>query len=108
MDRKIIKIVKQYSELVKDVTDVDMIVLYGSAARGEMKENSDIDVAVIVNDLNEDYLELSSKLFELVRKIDIRIEPNLLIRKYNKSGFIDTVLREGKIIYAASIIVAEA
>ena len=101
MDRKIIKIVKQYSELVKDVTDVDMIVLYGSAVRGEMKENSDIDVAVIVNDLSEDYLELSSKLFELVRKIDIRIEPNLLIRKYNKSGFIDTVLREGKIIYAA-------
>ena len=101
MDRKIIKIVKQYSELVKDVTDVDMIVLYGSAVRGEMKENSDIDVAVIVNDLSEDYLELSSKLFELVRKIDIRIEPNLLIRKHNKSGFIDTVLREGKIIYAA-------
>ncbi len=101
MDRKIIKIVKQYAELVKDVTDVDMIVLYGSAAKGKMKEYSDIDVAIIVDDLTEDYLELSTKLVRLIHKVDIRIEPNLLIRKYNKSGFIDTILKEGKIIYAA-------
>lgn len=101
MDRKIIKIVKKYSELVKDVTDVKMVVLYGSAARGEEKENSDIDVAVIIDDLPEDYLELSAKLFEIVRKVDIRIEPTLLSRKHNKSGFVDTVLNTGKIIYAA-------
>ncbi len=101
MDRKIIKIVKRYAELAKDVTDVDMIVLYGSAAKGKMKEYSDIDVAIIVDDLTEDYLELSTKLVRLIHKVDIRIEPNLLIRKYNKSGFIDTVLKEGKVIYAA-------
>lgn len=102
MDRKIIKIVKQYSDLVsKDIAGVEMVVLYGSAVRGEMKEYSDIDVAVIIGELKEDYLDLSSRLFELVRKVDIRIEPNLLIRKYNKSGFIETVLREGKVIYAA-------
>lgn len=101
MDRKIVKIVKKYSELVKDVTDVKMVVLYGSAARGEEIENSDIDVAVIIDDLPEDYLELSAKLFEIVRNVDIRIEPILLSRKHNKSGFIDTVLNSGKIIYAA-------
>ena len=101
MDKKIIKIVKRYAELVKDVTDVKMIILYGSAARGEMKEYSDIDVAIIIDDLTEDYLELSTKLVRLIHQVDIRIEPNLLIRKYNKSGFIDTVLKEGKVIYAA-------
>jgi len=101
MDRKIVKIVKKYSELVKkEITDVKMIVLYGSAARGEMHEYSDIDVAVIINDLPKDYLELSSKLVGLVREVDIRIEPNLLIQKYNQSGFIDTVLKEGKVIYS--------
>jgi predicted nucleotidyltransferase len=102
VDRNIIKIVKRYSELVKkEIDDVEMIVLYGSAVRGEMKEYSDIDVAVIVDDLKEDYLLLSTKLVRLIHKVDIRIEPNLLIRKYNKSGFIETVLREGKVIYAA-------
>lgn len=101
MDRKIIKIVKRYAELVKDVTDVDMIVIYGSAAKGKMKEYSDIDVAIILDDLTEDYLELSIKLVRLIHKVDIRIEPNLLIRKYNKSGFIDNILKEGKVIYAA-------
>lgn len=101
MGRKIIKIVKRYSELAKEVTNVKMVVLYGSAARDEMNENSDIDVAVIVDDLTEDYLELSTKLVRLIHKVDIRIEPNLLIRKHNESGFIDTVLREGKVIYAA-------
>jgi predicted nucleotidyltransferase len=101
MDKNIIKIVKQYTELVKDITDVKTVVLYGSAARGEMQEYSDIDVAIIVDDLKGDYLELSGKLFELVRKVDIRIEPNILVQKFNKSGFIETVLREGKIIFAA-------
>ncbi|MCL5028336.1 MAG: nucleotidyltransferase domain-containing protein [Bacteroidetes bacterium] len=101
MDKKIIEIARKYAELVKDITDVKTVVLYGSAARGEMKEYSDIDVAVIVDDLKGDYLELSAKLFELVRKVDIRIEPNLLIRKFNKSGFIETVLKEGEVIYAA-------
>jgi len=101
MDQNIINIVKEYTDLVRDTLDVNMVVLYGSAVRGENKEYSDIDIAVIVDDLNGDYLELSTKLVELVYKVDIRIEPTLLVRKYNKSGFIDTVLREGKVIYAA-------
>lgn len=99
MDKKTIRIIKQYTDLVKEIIDVKIIVLYGSAARDEMKEYSDIDVAIIVDDIKENYLELSAKLFELVRKVDVRIEPNLLIRKFNKSGFIENVLREGKIIY---------
>ena len=103
MDKKIIKIVKKYSERVKDILDVKMIVLYGSAARGTMHEFSDIDVAVIVDDYKGDYLELSSKLVGLVRDIDVRIEPTLLMRKHDKSGFIDMVLREGKVIYAVEM-----
>lgn len=99
MDKKTIRIIKQYTDLVKEIIDVKIIVLYGSAVRDEMKEYSDIDVAIIVDDIKENYLELSAKLFELVRKVDVRIEPNLLIRKFNKSGFIENVLREGKIIY---------
>ncbi len=99
MDKKTIRTIKQYTDLVKEIIDVKIIVLYGSAARDEMKEYSDIDIAIIVDDIKENYLELSAKLFELVRKVDVRIEPNLLIRKFNKSGFIENVLREGKIIY---------
>ncbi len=51
MDKNINKIVKQYAELVKDIADIKTIVLYGSAARREMNESSDIDVAIIVDEL---------------------------------------------------------
>ncbi len=101
MDKKIIDKVKRYAKLVKEITDVKLVVLYGSFAKGEENENSDIDVAIITDSLKEDFIELSAKLVDLVYKVDVRIEPTLLIRQHNKSGFIDSVIKTGKIIYSA-------
>lgn len=101
MDSQIIRNVEHYTELIKNIVDIKMVVLYGSASRGENSEFSDIDVAVIVEDLDEDYLTLSSKLVEMVYTVDPRIEPTLLSKKYNKSGFIDSVIKSGLVVYAA-------
>jgi len=99
VDKEIIKIAKRYAEKVKDTMSVRMVVLYGSHVSGTPHKDSDIDIAVIVDEFQGDYLTASANLFNLVRGIDAHIEPVLLSRKHDKSGFLASVVRNGKIIY---------
>jgi len=101
MDKKVIKIAKLYARKVKSLMPVSMVVLYGSHAKGTAGKNSDIDIAVIVDKFDGDYLKISAELFNLVRFVNKRIEPVLLCREYDKSGFLENVLKNGKIIYKA-------
>lgn len=81
---------------------VKMVVLYGSHVSGTPHKDSDIDITVIVDEFEGDYLKASANLFDLVRDINIRIEPVLLSRKHNRSGFVAHVLRNGMVIYKAA------
>jgi uncharacterized protein len=102
MDKKIIEIAQRYAEKVRDAMPVKMVVLYGSHFSGKPHRDSDIDIAVIVDEFRGDYLKASANLFNLVRGINTRIEPVLLSRKNDKSGFVARVLRQGKIVYKDS------
>jgi predicted nucleotidyltransferase len=79
-----------------------MVVLYGSHAKGTANEFSDIDIAVVVDEVTGDYLKISADLFNLVRDVSNRIEPVLLSRANDRSGFLESVLKQGKIIFKAS------
>ena len=96
MDQSVIEKVKRYADLVKRTLDVKKIVLYGSYANETEHAGSDIDVAVIVDGIDGDWLEVSARLFELVGDIDVRIEPVLLNLKSDKSGFIESIMKYGK------------
>ena len=48
------KLVK-YKLLVSQYFDIDNLILFGSYAKGNQGDDSDIDVAVIVNSLETDY-----------------------------------------------------
>jgi predicted nucleotidyltransferase len=99
VDKKIVEIAKRYAEKVKDTMPVRMIVLYGSHVSGTPHKDSDIDIAVIVDEFRGDYLKASAGLFGLARDVNLRIEPVLLCRKHDKSGFLENVVRKGKIVY---------
>ena len=102
MDKEtVIERVKQYSDLVRQSFRVKKIILYGSYAKGSAKKDSDIDVAVVLSSIDEDFLMSESKLFRLRRNIDTRIEPILLEEKNDKSGFLEEILKTGQIIYSA-------
>ena len=100
--RAIIKIAKEYAKLViKNIKPVE-IILYGSYAKGTAREDSDIDIAVIVTKLVDDFLDSATTLYRLREKIDDRIEPILLEEASEKSGFLEDVRKTGYRIYPSA------
>lgn len=99
MDSSVINSINRYTELVKEILPVSMVILYGSYAKGTEKEWSDIDIAVVTDKFEGDIIEAEYNLFKLRRQIDDRIEPVLFRGTDDKSGFLESILTYGKIIY---------
>ncbi len=97
-NREIINKLVNYKLLVSKYFDVDQVVLYGSYAKGNEREDSDIDVAVIVNSINQDFFSYAPLLWKLRREIDDRIEPVLIEKNKDESGFLKEVMRTGLVI----------
>jgi len=95
--------VEQYASVVTDVFSPKEIILYGSHAKGNAREDSDIDVAVIFERFTGDYLGAIQKLQLLCYDIDTRIEPILLEESDDPSGLIMEVKRTGRIIYQSRL-----
>lgn len=93
--------VKRYTEAVTKLLSPAAVVLYGSHAKGNAREDSDIDVAVIFDGFQGDWLETSSSLWRLRRGISYDIEPILLDSQNDKSGFVANVYKTGRVIYQA-------
>jgi uncharacterized protein len=96
---EVIKIAKHYAMLVKDYINAEEILLYGSYAMGNQTENSDIDIAVIVKNIPDDYLETLKLLNRLTRSIDHRIEPVILDKDDDISGFLSSVKLYGYTLF---------
>ena len=90
-----LKNAKSYAELVCKELSPCRVILFGSLINGNFNENSDIDIAVIIESLDEKYWELYKILNRLTRNIDNRIEPVLLQTKDDQTGFLSTVLKTG-------------
>lgn len=48
VEPKIIDTVKKFKDKIANEYGIKRVILFGSAARGEMRENSDIDIIVVV------------------------------------------------------------
>jgi len=77
-----------------------VILLYGSYAKNTADADSDIDVAVVFDGFQGDWLETSARLWKLRRNISDDIEPILLDRTQDKSGFIKEIFRTGEVLYS--------
>lgn len=73
--REAIIIANQYAEAVTKKYNYLKIILFGSYAKGNFHEESDIDIAVVFKDYNN-LIEMQLELMRLRRKIDSRIEPH--------------------------------
>ena len=95
-----IESVKRFSASIRDSYKPLLVVMYGSYAWGTQSPSSDIDVAVIVDHVEGDFLDQEAGLYRARREIDDRIEPILLEAGNDPSGFVSTVMSTGEIIYS--------
>ena len=93
--REAINTVKAYRKLLKDHFQFDNIYLFGSYAKDTYKEDSDIDVAIIVDSVEGDYFSVNPLLWKLRRQIDDRIEPILIEKDFDDAGFLDEIQKYG-------------
>jgi len=100
VEKSVIERVTAFAEAVREHFEVQKIILFGSQAKGTASQDSDIDVAVVFKNIEEDYLELAARLFQLRRKIDSRIEPAIFEESHDPSGFLEEINRTGRVIYS--------
>ncbi|MGC9352317.1 MAG: nucleotidyltransferase family protein [Mariniphaga sp.] len=85
----------QYKMLLSNYFELDKLILFGSFAKDTNSEDSDIDVAVIVKKLNEDYFADTPLFWKLRRQIDERIEPVIFEKGKDESGFLSEIMETG-------------
>ncbi len=93
--REAIKKVRQYKLLLGNHFDLESVYLFGSFARGTNRVDSDIDVAVVVKKISGDYFAVNPLLWKLRRQVDDRIEPILIDKNNDQSGFLDEIKKHG-------------
>jgi len=93
--REAINKVKAYSHLLKDYFQIENIYLFGSYARDTYKDDSDIDVAIVVDHIEGDYFSINPLLWKLRRQIDDRIEPILIERDFDVADFLGEIQKYG-------------
>jgi predicted nucleotidyltransferase len=100
---------EKIDEIVRRIVEVarpDKIIMFGSAARGQMGYNSDVDLLVIKSgsfhrgQLTE---EIYMNMFGVGQAVDIIVVTPEDVERYRDSFalVIYPALREGKVIYAA-------
>ena len=95
----IINKLKLYKKLVVEhfPVPIEQFWLFGSYAKNNAHENSDIDIAIVVNYLDKDYSVLNTEpiLWRLKRQIDLRIEPHVISRDTDYAGILDEIQHTG-------------
>jgi predicted nucleotidyltransferase len=75
VNQRIIETVKQYIMIIPKDFGVKRAYLFGSFAKGKEKDDSDIDIALVLENM-PDFFYAQKLLMKLRRKIDLRIEPH--------------------------------
>lgn len=109
--REGLKIPKKYQEPVGEFVRVvlekygekiENIILFGSVARGEAKEDSDIDILVVGNVSLEELVDVSFPILleygELISTKNMKKEHFEYLAKEGYS-FVRNILREGVVLY---------
>ena len=97
----VINTVERYADVVVKKFSPSAVVLFGSYVNGTPHEDSDIDVGVVFDGFNGNWLETSTQLWGLTEDISFDIEPILLDTAQDESGFVKHVFKTGKVIYKA-------
>jgi predicted nucleotidyltransferase len=93
------ELISAFIEKVKDIVEIDAIVLYGSLARGDYDRRSDIDILLVVDCERPDDLlpQITHIITEL--KPHREIVPTMTNLKDRDESFLRNVFKEGKVLF---------
>lgn len=86
-----IELAQRYKTAVAERLPLKALYLYGSFSKGTYTADSDIDIAVVVERLDDDYFVDTPLLWKLRRKISNLIEPVLLTEDRNNPLYSDII-----------------
>ncbi len=95
VEPEIISMLERYKKLLARHIIVEELILYGSYAKGNARKDSDVDVAVVVDKISGDFFSTRPLLWKLRREIDDRIEPVLVEKSHDESGFLAEIIKNG-------------
>ena len=75
VNQSIIETARRYVLQIPSDMGLRKAFLFGSYAKGIEREDSDIDIAIVIGETN-DFYGIQMKLMKLRRNIDLRIEPH--------------------------------
>ncbi|HEC03189.1 MAG TPA: nucleotidyltransferase domain-containing protein [Phycisphaerales bacterium] len=92
--------VLKFYESARRLFPIKKMLLYGSHAKGQATENSDIDVAVVVDEPDHSRrIEITSKLFHAAFEIDATIEPKCIFwdeyQNPDKASILSEIVSKG-------------
>ncbi|OGW49072.1 MAG: hypothetical protein A2Z50_00545 [Nitrospirae bacterium RBG_19FT_COMBO_42_15] len=98
IDKIIVSLKKYIQELQKNGIPIQEAFIFGSYVKGNPREESDIDIALISSVFSGDRFEDRRKIVPLRRKIDNRIEPIPFRPEdfYNGGSFAEEIRKTGK------------
>jgi predicted nucleotidyltransferase len=105
------KILHDIIQRIVEVAHPDRIIMFGSAARGEMGPHSDIDLLVIkksVRNPRDVAAKIYMRLYGVGEAVDIIVVSTEQVEKYRDSPYlvINPATRDGVVIYDAEKIAA--
>lgn len=90
-----LKLVRDYKQVISTRFQKEpKVYMYGSYSKGYPKPESDIDVAIIVPNIEGDWLTISTDLWMDVDKVNTLIEP-VLLEENQHSPLYDDIMRTG-------------
>lgn len=90
---------KYINKLREAKLDLLAVYLFGSLVKGSFTEWSDVDIAVVSNDLTGDPVDDRVKLMKLRWDIDLRIEPHPFLPEEwedNTNPFVNEIKKHGE------------
>lgn len=103
--RKLQRIFKQISRELSLISEIKLVILYGSYARGDFGPKSDLDLFILIS--KSDAVEkIHNAVIRIEEKIGKSIQPTIRTgEEFRKtdSGLMQNLLREGKILFLRDV-----
>ena len=104
-DQDMTDLLAEITRRIREVSDPEQIILFGSRARGDSQPDSDVDLLIIKDNIESTRVEagrIYRALSNIALPIDVVVVRPAYVERYKDiiGTIVRPALREGKVLYA--------